>query len=40
MMEESTVSLAIVAAVICLTAYLGYRVDVVAKRAGWIEDDK
>ncbi|WCS66592.1 hypothetical protein 0105phi72_047 [Bacillus phage 0105phi7-2] len=39
-MEESTISLVIVAVVICLTAYLGYRIDVVAKRAGWLEDDK
>ncbi|WP_257142667.1 hypothetical protein [Bacillus toyonensis] len=40
MMEESTLSLAILSAVICLGAYLGYRIDVVAKRAGWLEDDK
>ncbi|MGM2633915.1 hypothetical protein [Bacillus cereus group sp. Bce040] len=40
MMEESTLSLAIVAATICLFVYLVHRIDVVAKRAGWLEDDK
>ncbi|ANT40275.1 MULTISPECIES: hypothetical protein [Bacillus cereus group] len=40
MMEESTLSLAIVAAVICVFVYLVHRIDVVAKRAGWLEDDK
>ncbi|MGH0511096.1 hypothetical protein [Bacillus paranthracis] len=40
MMEESTLSLAIVAAAICLFVYLVHRIDVVAKRAGWLEDDK
>ncbi|MGY3419172.1 hypothetical protein ACVWY4_005401 [Bacillus mycoides] len=37
---ESSFSLAIVAIAICLSAYLAYRVDVTAKKAGWIEDDK
>ncbi len=40
MMEESTLSLAIVAAVICLSVYLVHRIEVVAKRAGWLEDDE
>ncbi|MGN4675210.1 hypothetical protein [Bacillus cereus group sp. MYBK225-1] len=40
MMEESTLSLAIVAAAICVFVYLVHRIDVVAKRAGWFEDDK
>ncbi|AJG73596.1 hypothetical protein BF38_6136 (plasmid) [Bacillus thuringiensis] len=39
-MEESTLSLAIVAAAICVFVYLVHRIDVVAKRAGWLEDDK
>lgn len=40
MMEESTLSLAIVAAAICVFVYLVHRIDVIAKRAGWLEDDK
>ncbi len=40
MMEESTFSLAIVAAAIRLSVYLVHQIDVVAKRAGWLEDDK
>ncbi|MGE6504480.1 hypothetical protein ACQKF0_30055 [Bacillus wiedmannii] len=40
MMEESTFSLAIVAAAICLSVFLVHRIDVVARRAGWFEDDK
>ncbi|MGP2423614.1 hypothetical protein ACTT1L_16575 [Bacillus sp. FH] len=40
MMEESTLSLGIVAAAICVFVYLVHRIDVVAKRAGWLEDDR
>ncbi|SDD43144.1 hypothetical protein SAMN04487767_10665 [Bacillus wiedmannii] len=39
-MEESTLSLAIIAAAICLFVYLVHRIEVVAKRAGWFEDDE
>ncbi|SEB22227.1 hypothetical protein SAMN04488146_13311 [Bacillus nitratireducens] len=37
---ESPLSLIIVAIAICLSTYLVHRVDVAAKKAGWIEDDK
>ncbi|MFE5392586.1 hypothetical protein [Bacillus thuringiensis] len=40
MMEESTLSLLIVSAAICVFVYLVHRIDVVAKRTGWLEDDK
>ncbi|HFK1403139.1 hypothetical protein ACTFQ7_27370 [Bacillus cereus group sp. MYBK226-2] len=40
MMEESTLSLAIVAATICLFAYLVHRIDVWDKKTGWSRDDK
>lgn len=37
---ESSLSLIIVAIAICLSTYLVHRVDVAAKKAGWIENDK
>ncbi|EJS63464.1 hypothetical protein ICY_05301 [Bacillus cereus BAG2X1-3] len=37
---ESSLSLVIVAVAICLSAYLVHRIDVVSKKAGWIEDDE
>ncbi|HFJ9489808.1 TPA: hypothetical protein ACGW8F_005283 [Bacillus cereus] len=40
MMEESTLSLVIVSAVICLSVYLVYRIDVWDKKTGWSQDDK
>ncbi|MFZ7949413.1 hypothetical protein ACO1D2_11770 [Bacillus thuringiensis] len=40
MLEESTFSLLIVSAAICLSVYLVHRIDVVAKKSGWIEDDE
>lgn len=40
MMEESTLSLAIVSTAICLSAYLVHRIDVWDKRTGWSQDDK
>ncbi|MEH7186522.1 hypothetical protein [Bacillus toyonensis] len=40
MMEESTLSLAIVAAVICLGAYLVHRIDVWDKKTGWSRNGK
>lgn len=40
MMEESPLSLAIVAAVICLGAYLVHRIDLWDKKTGWSRDDK
>lgn len=40
MMEESTLSLAILAAAICLFVYLVHRIDVWDKKTGWSRDDK
>ncbi|WP_257151169.1 hypothetical protein [Bacillus toyonensis] len=40
MMEESTLSLAIVSAVICLVAYLVHRIDVWDKKTGWSRNGK
>ncbi|OSY00711.1 hypothetical protein BTJ44_05978 [Bacillus mycoides] len=37
---ESSLSLIIVAIAICLSTYLVHRVDVAAKKAEWIENDK
>ncbi|MGG1152780.1 hypothetical protein [Bacillus wiedmannii] len=40
MMEESTLSLLIVSASICVFVYLVHRIEIVAKRAGWLENDE
>ncbi|HFJ9453594.1 hypothetical protein ABEY32_00185 [Bacillus tropicus] len=40
MLEESTLSLAIVAVAICVGAYLVHRIDVWDKKTGWSRDDK
>ncbi|MEX0418370.1 hypothetical protein [Bacillus sp. C30] len=39
-MEESTLSLTIVSAVIYLAVYLVHRIDVWDKKTGWSRDDK
>lgn len=39
-MEESTFSLLIVSASICGFVYLVHRIEIVAKRAGWLKNDE
>ncbi|MEK4899814.1 MULTISPECIES: hypothetical protein [Bacillus] len=40
MLEESTLSLLIVSATICVFVYLAYRIDVWDKKTGWSRNDK